>query len=42
MTAEQDEIVKKCASESYGNILGPKLAILNNALSAKEITYSAF
>lgn len=42
LTAEQDEIVKKCASESYGNILGPKLAILNNALSAKEISLKEF
>lgn len=42
LTAEQDKIVSECAQESYGSILGPRAALLNDALRNGEITEKEF
>lgn len=42
LTAEQDKIMAECAQESYGNILGSRAALLNNALRSGEITEQEF
>lgn len=42
LTAEQDKIVSECAQESYGSILGPRAALLNDALRQGEITEKEF
>lgn len=42
LTVEQDKIVSECAQESYGSILGPRAALLNDALRQGEITEKEF
>lgn len=42
LTAEQDKIVSECAQESYGSVLGPRAALLNDALRNGEITEKEF
>lgn len=42
LTPEQDRIVSECAQESYGTILGPRAALLNDALRQGEITEREF
>ena len=42
LTKEQDKIVSECAQQSYGNILGPRAALLNDALRQGEITEAEF
>lgn len=42
LTKEQDKIVSECAQQSYGSILGPRAALLNDALRQGEITEQEF
>lgn len=42
LTKKQEEIVSECARESYGLVLGPRAALLNDALRNGEITEKEF
>jgi len=42
LSAEHEKIVSECASTAYGSILGPRAALLNDALSKHEITEAEY
>ena len=42
LSDKEYEIISKCAAESYGSVLGNKAALLNDALTKKEITETEY